>query len=131
MHGAYKNDKDKTAAAAAAGASSSTPNPIPTPTTATPSTRPSSTSSTTEETPILDLPRQTNLTPEAEEEARRLDAELEKTHAADKVEDTPVRTGAVLRVHKIYMNARREFEIRTDKEGKLELWDAMEKKIIS
>lgn len=87
--------------------------------------------SATDQNLKLDVPVPTQLTPQAEEEARRLDAELEKTHADDRVENVPVQTGEVLRVHGVYMSKRREFAIRTDREGRLELWDAVEKKVYS
>jgi len=65
----------------------------------------------------------------SEDEAKALDAKIESGELDDKVENTPVRTGEILRVHRIYMDKRREFEIRVGKEGKLELWDAIEGKM--
>jgi len=47
----------------------------------------------------------------------------------ERIENTAVRTGSVLRVHRIYMDRRREFDVRVGKEGKLELWDAKEGKM--
>lgn len=40
------------------------------------------------------------------------------------VEETPIATGQILRVHGIYMDRRRRFEIHVNTLGKLELWDA-------
>jgi hypothetical protein len=45
------------------------------------------------------------------------------------VEDKPVKTGEVLRVHRIFMDRRREFEIRVGEWGRMELWDAKEGKL--
>jgi len=61
--------------------------------------------------------------------AKSLDAEIESGELDDKVENAPVRTGEILRVHRIYMDRRREFEVRVGKEGKMELWDAKEGKM--
>jgi hypothetical protein len=41
--------------------------------------------------------------------------------ADDQVENRPICTGEVLRVHGIYMKERREFDIRVGDQGKLEL----------
>ena len=53
----------------------------------------------------------------------RLEDELEKGEFDDRVESVPVRTGEVLRVHGVYMDRKREFEIRVAADGKLGLWD--------
>lgn len=58
-----------------------------------------------------------------------LDAAIESGELDDKVENKPVRTGTISRVHRIYMDRRREFEIRVGKEGVMELWDAKEAKM--
>jgi hypothetical protein len=41
----------------------------------------------------------------------------------------PVRTGEVLRVHGIYMDRAREFEVRKGEGGRMELWDVHEGRI--
>jgi len=99
LHSAYSNDKSSRVK------QSSTANPLPQP-------DPSAA-----------------LAPLSDDEAQRMEKELEDGKLDDKVENTPVATGAVLRVHGIYMDRRREFEIRTGAGGKLELWDAHEKKL--
>jgi len=65
-----------------------------------------------------------SLTPLSDAEARELEQAIESGRADDQVENAPVKTGEVLRVHGIYMSERREFTIKTDKEGRLELWDS-------
>lgn len=77
-------------------------------------------------TPTTSDPATSNaaLTPLTESEAKELEQELEEGRLDDRVETTPVKTGEVLRVHGIYMKERREFDIRTGSDGKLELWDA-------
>lgn len=44
----------------------------------------------------------------------------------DKVETSPVYGDNVLRVHKVFMDRRREFEVRRGRGGRLELWDSKE-----
>lgn len=58
-------------------------------------------------------------------------SDLEPGRADSRVEHVPVRTGEVLRVHGIYMDRRRHFEIRVGEWGRLELWDAVEGKLWS
>lgn len=101
MHSAYSGDKAaKTASNAAASSSKSTG-----------------------QTPQGDPTPSAVLTPLTAEEAEKLEADIEAGKMDDQVEHTPIRTGETLRVHGIYMKERREFEIRTGKEGRLELWN--------
>ncbi|WRT65475.1 uncharacterized protein IL334_002418 [Kwoniella shivajii] len=71
------------------------------------------------------------LTPLNDDEAKRLDQAIESGEVDDLIENKPIKSGETLRVHGIYMNKRKEFEIRIGKDGKLELWDLKEKMIIS
>ncbi|ODN80735.1 hypothetical protein L202_02895 [Cryptococcus amylolentus CBS 6039] len=71
------------------------------------------------------------LAPITDEEAKQLEKEVEEGKLDDKVENTPVRTGEVLRAHGIYMKERRHFEIRVAEQGKLSLYDVAEKKYIT
>lgn len=64
------------------------------------------------------------LVPLTESEAKELEQEIESGKIDDKVEDRPVSSEDVLRVHGIFMKERREFDIRLNALGKLELWDA-------
>ncbi|KAI9632358.1 uncharacterized protein MKK02DRAFT_40660 [Dioszegia hungarica] len=57
-------------------------------------------------------------------EAQALDSELNTTHAESHIENVPVSSGTILRVHGIYMDRRRYFEVRLNSSGHLELWDA-------
>lgn len=82
-----------------------------------------SSTSTTPTNPSSDAPSAT-LTPLSDAEAKELEQELEQGKMDDRVENKPVKTGEGLRVHGVYMKERREFEIRTGEDGKLELWDA-------
>ncbi|WWC60062.1 uncharacterized protein I303_102625 [Kwoniella dejecticola CBS 10117] len=66
---------------------------------------------------------QPTLTPEE----KKIDDKIENDEIDDLVENKPVNSGEVLRVHGIYMNKRREYEIRTSDEGKLILSDLKEK----
>ena len=59
----------------------------------------------------------------SEAEAKELEQAIEDGKADDQVENRPICTGEVLRVHGIYMKERREFDIRVGDQGKLELWD--------
>ncbi|WVQ78703.1 hypothetical protein IAT38_000790 [Cryptococcus sp. DSM 104549] len=70
------------------------------------------------------------LTPLSDDEAEKLEKEIEEGVIDDKVENKPVRTGAVLRVHGVYMNKRREFSVRTGDDGKLSLRDEHDKKFM-
>lgn len=69
-----------------------------------------------------------SLAPLTDAEAQTLESELENGKLDDRVESTPVRTDHVLRVHGIYMDRRREFEIRVGQDGKLAVYDAKEGK---
>lgn len=71
-------------------------------------------------------PRSPPLTPLPLDSASLSD--LEPGRADSRVEHVPVRTGEILRVHGIYMDRRREFEVRVGEWGRLELWDAVEGK---
>ncbi|WWC87644.1 uncharacterized protein L201_002534 [Kwoniella dendrophila CBS 6074] len=71
------------------------------------------------------------ITPISEEEAERLDRSIEKGEIDDLVENKPINSGEVLRIHGIYMKERREFEIRTSSDGKLILWDLKEKVLVT
>ncbi|ORY27477.1 hypothetical protein BCR39DRAFT_538189 [Naematelia encephala] len=68
------------------------------------------------------------LVPLTEEQAIDLEKHLQDGSLDDRVEQTTISTGAVLRVHGIYMDKHREFQVRVGQEGKLELWDAKENK---
>lgn len=70
------------------------------------------------------------LTPISDDEAEKLERDVESGEVDDRVENTAVRTGEVLRVHGIYMKQHREFEIRVGEEGKLALYDVDQKKFI-
>ncbi len=63
------------------------------------------------------------LVPISEEEAKKIEDEIESGKVDDAVETKPVSTDHVLRVHGIYMDKRREFEIRVGEGGRLDLWD--------
>lgn len=63
------------------------------------------------------------LAPISDEEAAELEKELAEGKMDDRVEHTPIRTGSVLRVHGVYMDKRRHFEIRVGKDGKMELYE--------
>ncbi|OCF45060.1 hypothetical protein I317_01111 [Kwoniella heveanensis CBS 569] len=71
------------------------------------------------------------LTPLTEEEAQKLEQAIEDDRVDDLIEDKAVRSGHVLRVHGIYMNKRREYEIRVGEGGLLGLWDVKEKKYVT
>ncbi|KAL7419786.1 hypothetical protein Q5752_005702 [Cryptotrichosporon argae] len=64
-----------------------------------------------------------SLAPLSEAEARALEAEIQSGKAEHVVENRAVRTGEVLRVHGIYMDRRRQFEVRVGDGGQLELWE--------
>ena len=64
-----------------------------------------------------------SLSPLSDAEARELEQAIEDGQVDDRVENTPIGTDEVLRVHGIYMGERREFEVKAGPEGKLELWD--------
>lgn len=57
-------------------------------------------------------------------EAEHLSDELNTTEADSHIESVPVQTGTILRVHGIYMDRRRQFEIRVNSSGNLELYDS-------
>jgi hypothetical protein len=57
-------------------------------------------------------------------EAQSLASELDISHSDSHIESVPVQTGTILRVHGIYMDRRRSFEIRVNDAGHLELYDA-------
>ncbi|WVO24144.1 uncharacterized protein IAS62_005508 [Cryptococcus decagattii] len=80
-------------------------------------------------TPNIDKPSAT-LTPISDDEAEKIEKDVESGEVDDRVENTAVRTGEVLRVHGIYMKNPREFEIRVGEEGKLVLYDVDQKKFI-
>ncbi|WVQ94458.1 hypothetical protein IAU59_001537 [Kwoniella sp. CBS 9459] len=71
------------------------------------------------------------LTPLTDEEAEKLEQALEDDRVDDLVEDKGVRSGEVLRVHGIYMNKRKEYEVRVGDGGVLGLWDVHEKKYVT
>ncbi|WVQ62821.1 uncharacterized protein L199_000970 [Kwoniella botswanensis] len=71
------------------------------------------------------------ITPLSPNEARKLDEQIESEEIDDLVENRPISSGEVLRVHGIYMNKRREFEIRTGDNGRLILWDLKEKVVVT
>ncbi|WVR04026.1 hypothetical protein IAU60_001025 [Kwoniella sp. DSM 27419] len=70
------------------------------------------------------------LTPLTEEEAAKLDEAIESGKVDELVEHRAVRSDEVLRVHGVYMSKRREFAVRIGDQGKLELWDVLEKKVV-
>ncbi|WVW79905.1 hypothetical protein I302_101875 [Kwoniella bestiolae CBS 10118] len=76
-------------------------------------------------------PTEDHLNPLDPAEAKRLDEQIENEEIDDLVENRAINSGEVLRVHGIYMNKRREFEIRTGDNGKLILWDLKEKVVVS
>ncbi|KIR58131.1 hypothetical protein I312_105803 [Cryptococcus bacillisporus CA1280] len=80
-------------------------------------------------TPDIDKPSAT-LTPISDDEAEKIEKDVESGEVDDRVENTAVRTGEVLRVHGIYMKNPRGFEIRVGEEGKLVLYDVDQKKFI-
>ncbi|KAK6907103.1 hypothetical protein I203_101092 [Kwoniella mangroviensis CBS 8507] len=71
------------------------------------------------------------ITPLSLEEAKKLDEQIESEEIDHLVENRPVNSGEVLLIHGIYMNKRREFEIRTGDNGKLILWDLKEKVVVT
>lgn len=85
--------------------------------------------SSSSDTPDIDKPSAT-LTPISDDEAEKIEKDVESGEVDDRVESTAVRTGEVLRVHGIYMKNPREFEIRVGEEGKLVLYDVDQKKFI-
>lgn len=110
-------------AATAAAAASTDPNAPPVPGQASTQTEPEP------GLPTFTPPDLSHIDPATQAEARSLESQLDQNHLDDRVEDTPVSTDEVLRVHGIYMNQRRHFEIRVDASGKLVLWDADEGKL--
>ncbi|OWZ71023.1 hypothetical protein AYX14_03565 [Cryptococcus neoformans] len=80
-------------------------------------------------TPDASQPSAT-LTPMSDDEAEKLERDVESGEVDDRVENTAVRTDEVLRVHGIYMKHPRQFEIRVGEEGKLALFDVDQKKFI-
>ncbi|ORX36364.1 hypothetical protein BD324DRAFT_628534 [Kockovaella imperatae] len=121
LHGAYAKDK----AEKRPGGASNNPNPIMDPTSKQMPAE-AAPQSVTEGTGsgISSADPATDLGPLDEKEGAALEAELDAGKLDDRVEHTPIRTGEVLRVHGVYMNVKREFDIRVGAEGKLELWDA-------
>nr|ODN98591.1 hypothetical protein L204_02555 [Cryptococcus depauperatus CBS 7855] len=71
------------------------------------------------------------LVPLTTEEAVELEKAIDSGEIDDRVENIPIRTGEVLRVHGIYMKERRHFEIRVGDEGTLTLYDVHQKKYIA
>lgn len=69
------------------------------------------------------------ISPLSQAEADALEADIESGKVDDRVEERAVRTDGVLRVHRIYMDRRREFEVRVGTEGKMTLWDGKEAKM--
>ncbi|RXK41431.1 hypothetical protein M231_01337 [Tremella mesenterica] len=61
---------------------------------------------------------------------RKSDKPLPLPPSDDRVEGRAIRTGEILRIHGIYMNKRREFEVRSGEKGRLELWDKSEEKMV-
>ncbi len=45
-------------------------------------------------------------------------------------EPAPVQTARTLRVHGVYMQGRREFSVRTGKDGRMELWDKAKGEVV-
>lgn len=58
-------------------------------------------------------------------------AELDDNGQEIKVEEEPVHTAKTLRVHAIYMDKRRHFEVRRKEDGGMELWDVDAAKALS
>jgi hypothetical protein len=114
---AYKDDKAKTKEARASGAAESGPSSSSRFSASVPGSSASLDGTSTSGGGA-------SLTPLSDADARELEQAIESGRADEQVENAPVKTGEVLRVHGIYMSERREFTIRTDKEGRLELWDS-------
>lgn len=112
---AYKEDKAKSKAAQTTGSAAATMST---------SSLSDSVPDSSEATTMGRKSGGASLTPLTDAQARELEQAIESGRADDQVEVAPVKTGEVLRVHGIYMNERREFHIKTDKEGRLELWDS-------
>ena len=70
-----------------------------------------------------------SLAPIPDDEAKTLEDDIESGKLDDTVENKPVRTGEILRVHRIFMDQRREFAVRVGSDSRLELWDAKEGKV--
>ncbi|WVF66847.1 hypothetical protein IAT40_001589 [Kwoniella sp. CBS 6097] len=111
VHTAYKNDKQT----GSASTSTLTPGSI----------------ENKDESSIPRGQTSARLTPLTEEEAQKLEQAIENDRVDDLVEDKAVRSGEVLRVHGIYMNKRKEYEIRVGDGGILGLWDIKEKKYVT
>lgn len=117
MHKAYSDDKqakkssDPNTAAAVVNEKS------------IPSSTSTPTSASTQGVPGIAQPS-ASLSPLSDSEARELEQAIENGMVDDRIENTPIGTDEVLRVHGIYMGERREFDIRASVDGKLELWDA-------
>jgi hypothetical protein len=128
LHEAYSKDKASRSSAFAAGAGAA--GAAAAATTGATTSAPSSSSS--EPNPSSSSASNTG---RAEEKLEPLPLDpasaqdLEPGRADSRVEDKPVKTGEVLRVHKIFMDRRREFEIRVGEWGRMELWDAKEGKL--
>lgn len=88
-----------------------------------------STSNPDSTVPEFTHPDPSHINSSTQAEARSLEMELDTQHLDDRVEDTPVSTDEVLRVHGIYMNQRRHLEVRVDGMGRLVLWDSDEGKV--
>lgn len=82
-----------------------------------------------ETVPHFNPPHNPSIPPETSQEAAALESELDSNKWDDRVEDTPVSSESVLRVHGIYMNTRRHLEVRVDHAGNLVLWDSGEGKL--
>jgi hypothetical protein len=82
-----------------------------------------------ETVPHFNPPHNPSIPPETSQEAAALESELDNNKWDDRVEDTPISSESVLRVHGIYMSVRRHLEIRVDHAGNLVLWDAGEGKL--
>lgn len=122
LHEAYSKDKASRSSAFAAGAgAAATAGAATSAPTSTGSSEPNPTSSSN---PGL---TEEKLEPLPLDPASAQD--LEPGRADSRVEDKPVKTGEVLRVHRIFMDRRREFEIRVGEWGRMELWDAKEGKL--
>lgn len=126
--------KGKGLAATAAASASIDPSAPPVPGQPSPTPTPGMTEQAQAEAqeagiPTFIHPDPTHLNPATQAEARSLESQLDQTHLDDRVEDTPVSTDEVLRVHGIYMNQRRHFEIRVDHGGRLVLWDSDDGKV--
>ena len=151
MYGAYSEDKASSASASASASASKTKTNEKSPTSAQAlQTNTNEKGKNNVESPLHvqsnegqgqgegegmeELPTFTHLPPgpidaATQAEARTLEHQLDEGQWEDRVEDTPISTDEVLRVHGIYMSQRRHFEVRVDKERKLILWDADEGKI--